>query len=292
MLASLLLSDIFILIDSDSFCHVLHQAKWQKPGDRNSSMQASLEKLTDRVERSAAGLGRRYRARQLHALRVGIRRIRTFLKHSGGPRARRLRRTWGAFAAVTGDARDWDVFHVTERALLTPDDFRAFQRLYRKRLRDSHRAVRSMVVSAHWRRHIEEWRAYLERSAKHPAPSDRQPRSLETALAKAGSALATAADANDDRAWHRFRIAVKETRYIAEAAGSTAARTQQVIATCKSLQATLGAWHDTVVQLQLLDELEPDPVHARLRTLIRRRKTQSLSQTRAILSTQSIFVPA
>lgn len=255
-------------------------------------MQAPLEQLTERVEHSAEGLRRRYGARRLHILRVGIRRIRTFLKHSSGHRARRLRRTWGAFAAVTGDARDWDVFHRTARALLAADDYRTFQRLNRKRLRESHRAVRDLVASAPWGRHLREWRAYLANSAEHAAPAGRRPRTLEAALARAGAALTRATEVNDDRAWHKFRIAVKETRYIAEAAPSPSAHVREVIANCKALQATLGAWHDTVVQLQLLDELPANPVHARLRTLVRRRKLQALSQTRATLSTQSFFVPA
>ena len=260
--------------------------------ERESFMQAPLDQLTVRIERSAAGLRHRYGARRLHVLRVGIRRIRTFLKHSGGHRARRLRRTWGAFAAVTGDARDWDVFHRTARALLAADDFRTFRRLNRKRLQESHRAVKALVASAHWSRHLEEWRNYLASAAGHAAPAGRQPRSLEAALLRAGAALTRASAVNDDRTWHKFRIAVKETRYIAEATPGPSARVRQVIATCKALQATLGAWHDTVVQLQLLDELAADPVHARLRMLIRRGKRQSLSQTRAILSTQSFFVPA
>lgn len=254
-------------------------------------MEAPLEQLTERVERSAEGLRNRYGSKRLHVLRVGIRRIRTFLKHSGGHRARRLRRTWGAFAAVTGDARDWDVFHRTARALLDADDFRTFQRLNRKRLQESHRAVKTLVASAHWTRHLREWRAYLEGAANRAAPPGRQPRSLEAALARAGAALARAIEVDNDRAWHKFRITVKETRYIAEAAPGPSAQLRAVIATCKALQATLGAWHDTVVQLQLLDELPADPMHARLRRLIRHQKRQSLSQTRAILSAQSIFVP-
>lgn len=260
----------------------------QKP---EKSMEAPLEQLTERVEHAAEGIRRRYGAKRLHILRVGIRRIRTFLKHSGGHRARRLRRTWGAFAAVTGDARDWDVFHKTARLLLAADDFKAFQRLNRKRLQESHRAVKALVASAHWSRHLEEWRAYLRGAANQSAPAGRRPRSLEAALARAGAALARAVEVDDDRAWHKFRIAVKETRYIAEAVPGPSAHVRGVIATCKALQATLGAWHDTVVQLQLLDELQRDPVHTRLRTLIRRRKRQSLSQTRSILSHQSVFVP-
>ena len=254
-------------------------------------MQEPLEKLTDRVEQSALGLEQRYRARQLHALRVSIRRIRTYLKHSGQHRARRLRKTWGAFAAVTSEARDWDVFCNTARTLLSRDDYQTFRRLNRQRLRASHVAVKALVASARWDRHLREWRAYLQRSAHGAEADDREPRSLETALSGAGTALALATEVNDDRAWHKFRIAVKETRYIAEAAHRQTEHERQVIATCKALQATLGAWHDTVVQLQLLDELTNDRVHRGLQTAIRRNKKLALSQTRAMLTEQSIFVP-
>ena len=253
--------------------------------------QEALANLTGGIGDSAGRLAQRYGARQLHALRVGIRRIRTFLKQSGGHRARRLRKTWGAFAAITNEARDWDVFHKTARALLTPEDYRSFQRLNRKRLQASHRAVTALVRSPHWKDHLEEWRHYLERSADHDAANALRQQSLDAVLAKAGATLALAMEANDDRAWHKFRIAVKETRYIAEAAGDPSPRTRQVVATCKSLQATLGEWHDTVIQLQLLDELEAEPVHTRLQRLISGKKKRSLSQTRALLSAQSVFVP-
>jgi CHAD domain-containing protein len=253
-------------------------------------MQEALVNLTNVVAHSAGALAQRYGSRRLYALRVSVRRIRTFLKQSGGHRARRLRKTWGAFAAITNEARDWDVFHKTARALLSPEDYRTFQRLNRKRLRASHRAVTELVRSTHWNAHLEEWRRYLERSADHDANAPPE-QSLEVAQATAGTALALAMEANDDRAWHKFRIAVKETRYIAEAAGAPPPWTSQVIATCVSLQATLGEWHDTVIQLQLLDELVADPVHARLRRLISAKKKRSLSQTRALLSVQSEFVP-
>lgn len=253
-------------------------------------MQEALANLTTGVAHSAGRLAQRYGARQLYALRVGIRRIRTVLKQSGGHRARRLRKTWGAFAAITNEARDWDVFHKTARALLTAEDYRSFQRLNRKRLRASHHAVTALVRSPHWIAHLEEWRHFLERSADHEAHAPPE-RSLDAVLAMAGAALALAMEANDDRAWHKFRIAVKEARYTAEGAGAPSPRTSRVIATCKSLQATLGQWHDALIQLQLLDELAADPVHSKLRTLILGRKKQSLSQTRAMLSAQSIFVP-
>jgi CHAD domain-containing protein len=283
-------------------------------------MQEPMDMLTDQVAQSAERLKQHYGARRLHILRVGVRRIRTYLKQSGNHRAKRMRKIWGGFAGATNDARDWDVFHRTARVLLEPDEYQAFKRLNRKWLEASHRAVRTMVNSAHWDRHLEEWRRYLAQSAslspaigngepcRSPLAGDQGPGrpqaasynrgavareqpSLDAALEKAGAALSRALQSDDDRAWHKFRIAVKETRYIADAISPLPAEVRQVITTCKSLQATLGEWHDTVIQLQLLDELEPHPAHARLQSLIRQRKALSLSQTRALLGAQSIFAP-
>ena len=84
-------------------------------------MQESLEKLTERIELTAERLKQRYGARRLHVLRVSIRRIRTYLKQSSIPRAKRMRKIWGGFAGSTNDARDWDVFHRTARLLIEPD---------------------------------------------------------------------------------------------------------------------------------------------------------------------------
>ena len=104
-------------------------------------MHEPLEELTVRVAQSAERLKHHYGAKRLHILRVGIRRIRTYLKQSGNLRAKRMRKIWGGFAGATNDARDWDVFHRTARVLLEPDEYQAFKRLNRKWLEASHRAV-------------------------------------------------------------------------------------------------------------------------------------------------------
>jgi CHAD domain-containing protein len=62
-----------------------------------------------------------------------------------------------------------------------------------------------------------------------------------------------------------------------------------VIESCKSLQAVLGDWHDTVVQLNMLEELEAVPVHTRLAEVVLQRKQQFLSELREILAEQSLF---
>ena len=49
-------------------------------------MQEPMDMLTDQVAQSAERLKQHYGARRLHILRVGVRRIRTYLKQSGNHR--------------------------------------------------------------------------------------------------------------------------------------------------------------------------------------------------------------
>jgi CHAD domain-containing protein len=53
-----------------------------------------------------------------------------------------------------------------------------------------------------------------------------------------------------------------------------------IAAACKPLQTLLGEWHDTVVQLNLLDELPPAAVHTELAALIFERQAALLSRIR------------
>jgi len=117
---------------------------------------------------------------------------------------------------------------------------------------------------------------------------------LGKALERARIALAYARTVNDDRAWHKFRIAVKEVRYVAEASRFDPASAEfvaTVVDTCKKVQALLGSWHDTVVQLNILAELEASPVHSRLREVISERKQEFLSRTRDDLAKLPLFLP-
>jgi CHAD domain-containing protein len=207
-------------------------------------MQRQLLELTSHIDQVAGRLLGGYRPKQLHALRVGIRRIRSVLKQIGSHRSRRFRKTWGGFAAATNEARDWDVFLITSEKLLSPGEFQEFGRL---------------------------------------------------ALIRARLALAFALAADDERSWHKFRIAVKDVRYVADAGGTDPAtdeRLAEVIEACKSLQALLGNWHDAVVQLRMLDEVESSPVHTRLRSEISERKDLFLSQIRDELDRSPVFSPA
>jgi CHAD domain-containing protein len=255
-------------------------------------MHQQLLELTDKAKRAASALVAAYDPEKLYDFRVGSRRIRSILKHIGSHRARSFRKAWGGFTAVTNEARDWDVFLLTADKLLPPAELEAFSGLNRERIASCHEAVTEMLDSAHWQRHLDDWRQFLLRAVENGPAGDPSLAALQLALAGAREALRRALDANDDRHWHKFRIAIKEVRYVADASCVDATNEQkvaEVIAACKKLQTLLGDWHDTVVQLNLLEELEDAPVHERLGELVAERQQQFLTQTRALVDRTPLF---
>jgi len=265
-------------------------------------MRKTLRKQTRKIARAGQALCEAYDAETLHGLRVAIRRIRSLLKGHGKRRTRRFRRTWGGFAHVTNRARDWDVFVERVQEQFDAPTAERFRAASREPVEASRRAVLEMLRSKHWKAHLEEWTAHLERRSaqapKTPSPDSgaRSSSQLKSTLAKVDAAMALALQGDDDDAWHRLRIAVKEARYQAERehGGDTEPDPREVIKTCKRLQAALGAWHDCVVQLKLLGELEQmSPEAARLardlRPAILQLRSQHLAEAREQLAAQSVF---
>jgi len=248
-------------------------------------MRGALIKITAALEEAARDLAGGYDPARLHNLRVCIRRMRSLLKSRSGRRARRFRRIWGGFAAQTNPARDWDVFLLAAADLLTPAELREFECLNREAVRSARQNAVHLVCSAQWRRLLPEWKEYLEqgRSARSTGVG-RQP-DLRTARDRAARARAVALAEETDRTWHKLRIAIKELRYRTEAALSSKAGDDQLertVEACKELQSALGHWHDTVVQLELLDTLPQAEVHRRLCERIEERRTDCLSLARTL----------
>lgn len=254
-------------------------------------MHTRLKELSMVAVEASASLLDQYTPNALYAFRVAVRRIRSILKHIDSHQSRRLRKIWGGFAAVSNDARDWDVFLKTAAILLSAEEFQEFERLNRIPVRHAHESVIEMLQSMHWARHLQEWDDILERSTEGVAEDSGDQVSLEQSLARAGVALDRALLLNDDHCWHKLRIRIKEIRYLAETAVNDDASGQAavVVQSCKQLQTLLGDWHDTVVQLNLLEELPAHPVHATLAGLISERKQVFLAQARKILESHPLF---
>jgi CHAD domain-containing protein len=267
-------------------------------------MHKAFSELTRNVELAAERLRADYDIEQLHDLRVAIRRIRSLLKQRGKRRARRWRRIWGSFAGVTNRARDWDVFLESAGARLPAAGVAQLQAICQGRVDAARAAVRAMLDSAAWRRYLEEWKDYaLPRSGRHRRAGGRAaarkapPRdTLKPALAHANRALAAALALPDDSGWHPFRIAIKELRYVAERlpAGDGPAGPLTVTEICKRLQTPLGDWHDCIVQLQLVGQLEGaapagDAVLRELRAAIETLRRHNLTEVHAVLAQQPLL---
>ena len=254
-------------------------------------MQQRLTELTAAVEQAATSLRGGYQAEELYALRVGMRRIRSLLKPLDSTRSRQFRKAWGGFATVTNRARDWDVFLLAAREMLPATGFASFETRHRRHVDSCHEAVTELLESAPWHRHLQQWRQYLERPG-HADGEFMAPGSLESALSGARTALAAALASGDDHDWHKLRIAVKEVRYQAESGvGGAPANPEQaeLIEQCKPLQSMLGSWHDCVVQLQILDELESAAEHGPLREVIDHKRDQGLAEIQQAVVGHPLF---
>jgi len=242
-----------------------------------------------------------YRPKDLHGMRIRIRRIRSLLKQVDNLHARYFRKTWGGFAAVTNQARDWDVFLKSARAMQSATEFQAFKSMFMPQVRASHEAVIEVLQSAQWQRHLDDWDQFLCQINDLSIDEGSVQWSIDDAIAKARSACWLALAANNQRTWHKFRIAVKNLRYIADAHARDPACDQQrlneIIKTCKILQTRLGKWHDAVVQLQMIREpgfaVEERAIvmMSRLAEALEQKKHQLLSQLREALAEQTLFEP-
>lgn len=239
-------------------------------------MHQRLLEVTTELVSAQDDLLRAYDPVRLYNFRVASRRIRSILKQIGSHHSRLLHKAWGGLFAVTGGARDWDVFLATSQALLTADDQKEFESINRERVANVHKNVIKMLKSSLWKRHLREWHAYLEHAEETVPPAEQVREAIERALFKVRRRFLTARDDGSDRNWHRYRIAIKELRYVTEAHPDTPGAACLVEA-CKSQQTLLGDWHDTVVQLNLLEELPPAAVHDRMAAAIRNRQAELLS---------------
>ena len=255
-------------------------------------MHKKLLELTVGVAQAGESVLSEYNPKQLYAFRVGVRRIRSILKQIDSHRSRRYRKIWGGFAAVTNNARDWDIFLLTAKKLLSATQYREFEKLNQEQVRYSHEAVSELLHSMHWQRHLDEWKDVLERADEQVGGTHQGLASLELALARARLTLERALAVNDDHSWHKFRIRVKDVRYVADAGNDDSTNRKYVssiIESCKQLQTLLGDWHDTVVQLNMLEELQAAPVHSRLKKVVSERRQMFLAQTRDMLAEHPLF---
>lgn len=252
-----------------------------------------LDDLTAAVADHRQHLLDSYQPIHLHQWRVHIRRIRSLMKYLPAYRDRALRAAWRELFVVSNPARDWDVFILELPSLLPSAEAAALAGALDPLVQKHHKRVLEMLVSGRWVEHLDEWRTFLE-SLESPPPV-LPPSVLPEVLAQAEQARIAALQADDRATWHRLRIAIKNLRYVIDAilqlgAGGGQTRLEALIEECKVLQDTLGAWHDSMVQLELIDapltarQLADFPdraaIHHRLVTALEQRRDRLLETAR------------
>ena len=267
----------------------------------STALFQSFGELTASILAHSKNLLTEYQPYDLHQFRVHIRRTRSLLKQMESSAAHFFLESWGGFFAVTNQARDWDVFQESSSKLLPPGQYALLEPLLLPRLQASHDAVSEVLQSAQLQRHLAGWRGFLRRLESR---QDEIPHGLlPGVMKKARKAYRKALAAGDDSAWHKFRIAIKNLRYVADASRndpeSDVAYLDSLIEDCKVLQTLLGDWHDTIVQLQMIDgpelsallEASPELIGIRgsLDFEIRQRKRQLLVQIRTFLVEHRLF---
>jgi CHAD domain-containing protein len=266
-----------------------------------TAFHQSFGELTAKINNHSENLLEAYQPYDLHQFRVNIRRTRSLLRQLKSRRARYFQRSWGISFKPTTDARDLDVFLETGRSILLPGEFSGFESLLRPRLEASHDTVIAHLESGQWKRHMGGWRGYLHTLDYNP--DEVRPGMFKKVRKRTRKACRKALAVDDEYAWHRCRIAVKNLRYVADSQKLDPARDQEkldsLIEECKILQTLLGDWHDTIVQLQLINgsefsvlpEAGPEftEIRNRLTSEIGRRKTDLLVQVKYHFAENGMF---
>jgi CHAD domain-containing protein len=224
---------------------------------RAAPLTDKVKKISRRLKVMRRTLLLSYEDEALHQLRVGLRRIRSLLQLQPGGKARRLRRDLGALADATGAARDWDTLAIYARNRLSPDQFSQLHPRLDARRAVAHRQVERMLRSKKWSTTTKRWKKYARQTKFASSSPSYTGGGLSQAIYRASSAGHRALSRDDDRIWHKLRIAIKELRYELENTTKNKRRPEaaETLVVCERLQDDLGDWHDTVVHRRLLCEL-------------------------------------
>jgi CHAD domain-containing protein len=200
---------------------------------------------------------RHYDDNALHQLRVALRRLRSLLRHVDTQRAGELRHSLGQLADATNAARDWDTLLLRARESLRPREFRRVQPILQQHRAESHGPVLEMLRSAAWAQAVDELGCFIEQGGLVTAGATATGAEITRAKDEVRRAWCKVQAEDDNKHWHKLRLAIKELRYTFDSAprDSLSAPMPKTLRHCKRLQETLGAWHDTVVHLHSVREL-------------------------------------
>lgn len=224
-------------------------------------MGRNAGKITRELGKRRENLLSEYDDEELHRLRVYIRRARALVKQYADKRSKAIRVEWRALADKTNAARDWDTLAIYIEGTLAPEQ----QRAILPRVQHSRETARARVIEAlrsdNWGttwRHWLEWADDEGKGETARAPTLDSGNMLRAAHKAARHALSR----QDERGWHKFRIAIKNLRYSLDspvAKSSWKKKERKALKRfCRRLQEQLGNWHDTVVHRRLIGSMLDD----------------------------------
>jgi CHAD domain-containing protein len=207
-----------------------------------------------RVTRGA--LLRQYEDDSLHQLRVALRRVRSMLRHIDSDPAQALRRDLGHLADATNAARDWDTLANRARASLKPRDFQSVRPWLEENRAAAHQQVLQMLRSDEWAQVIGRLEECIEHGELAAALASHRSADIARAKQDASRAWSKVQSADDNKHWHKLRLAIKELRYTFDSVprNSQDAPKPKLIKYCKRLQDALGTWHDTVLHVRMVEK--------------------------------------
>jgi len=254
-----------------------------------------MKKLSRRLKKKHRLLLQRYDDKDLHQLRIILRRVRSRLKGLPGKKARSLHQDLGTLAKITNAARDWDTLVRRAEKTLPAEQFVHLLPLLEQYQRAAHDRVTCLLKSREWASAVERWQQYLDEDKREKfGTKDDSEQDLSLILKRLDAVRRKALAHDDKRHWHKLRIAIKDLRYRLDETPRDARtrRTREIITVCKELQEDLGEWHDSVIHTQLLrelsDSLDPDQplvVDALeiLRDIIAQRRREKLRRVKSTL---------
>jgi CHAD domain-containing protein len=216
-----------------------------------------LKKLLRRLDKEYQVLSNGYAEEPLHQFRVILRRLRSLLRYDTSSKGRKLRCQLGKLARTTNIARDWDTLVSRAHASLSARDFALVQPLLEQQQSESHLPVLRMLHSERWpdaRRALK--KVIKAHGAALPVELHGDDE-LSRARRRVNRTWRAVQAGGTDRARHKLRIAIKGLRYRLKTL-PTQQRTASITAALalgKRLQESLGVWHDSVVHVQLVQEL-------------------------------------
>ena len=198
--------------------------------------------LFRKLERDLLRLSSGQEAENVHSFRTATRRLQTLLElvPAHGRNQKKLLKMLERIRRRAGRVRDLDVQLAALRSLKIPLEPRRKTQLMQRllELRAQHeRKLRKLLKE----RDLHDLRKRLKRAA-----GEVDFKTLRDPLALSQQKLESATPSNgpvNDESLHRWRLAVKRARYVAEFAPKSPEKTQ-FITQLKRLQDTLGHWHD------------------------------------------------